>query len=192
MKITTNDGVTTTTHEFRDIDEYRAYLRIQAELRGQMVVATAPVIEPEIVGDEDEDEDDEFEDLKVFTKRRHRNVTPNPPAPAGRWPDLIYLTEAWNEVFELLRAYPEGLTSEELGYGMGIPLDIASGRAMRLREATPLIRMEGNRHLLTEIGADLPLRVMLTQNPGRRNKQLGWERFMALPLRDGSRRKRRR
>lgn len=181
MKITFPNGVTV---ELTGVEEIVAAMPAVAALAGQAdhqpVPQPAPVLVPE-------------PSPPVMTNghRSHRR-TPNPPVPSGRWPDLIYLTEAWNETYQLLRQYPEGLTSEELGVGMGIEMDIASGRAMRLRDATPLIEMIGGVHRLSQIGADPTLRVEIHQNPSPVNKKIGWDRFMARPLRDGLHKKRRR
>jgi hypothetical protein len=126
-------------------------------------------------------------------RRSRRRATPNPPAPEGRWPDLIYLTETMLETYRTLAKYPEeGLTSEELAIETNTDPSIASGRAMRLREATPLIEMVGGCHRLTNIGRDPGLRIVIAHNPSPKNKGLGWDRFMAHPLRDGRHKKRRR
>jgi hypothetical protein len=172
MKITFPNGVTV---ELTGVEEIMAAMPAVASLAGQPEPQPTPV--PESV---------------TSTNGHRRRQTPNPPVPEGRWPDLIFLTEAWNETYQLLRQYPEGLTSEELGVGMGVETDIASGRAMRIRDASPLIEMTEGVHRLTQIGADPTLRVEIHHNPSPANKKLGWDRFMARPLRDGRHRKRRR
>lgn len=156
---------------------------------------TAPAIAPEIVGDEiDEDEDENIHALTRSGKRGPtRRRTLNPPTPAGRWPDLLYLTTEMEEVVHLLRQYPEGLTSEEIGIGLGIDKSIASGRVNRLRDCTPLVELiPDGKYRLNVIGSDLTLRFERAVNPSPKNKKLGWDRFMARPLRDGRHKKHRR
>jgi hypothetical protein len=173
------------TVELTGIEEISAALPAVAALAGQPVpemahrAPTAPDPEPATP-------------VASNGQYSQRRTTPNPPMPEGRWPDLIFLTEAWNETYQLLRQYPEGLTAEELGIGMGITTDIASGRAMRLRDGSPLVELVDGVHRMTPIGADPTLRVKIHQNPSPVNKKMGWDRFMARPLRDGLHRKRRR
>lgn len=127
------------------------------------------------------------------SKRTSRPRLPNPPVPEGRWPDLIYLTTVWNNAYEVLKYNPDGLTAEEMAMLMeASPLQVA-GWMHRFREATPLAELIGKVYRLTAIGKDTSLRVEIADhNPGRLNKALGWQRFMALPLRDGSGRRKRR
>lgn len=188
------DGTVSTTREFSDVDEYRAYMRLESR-NNQPVHVTelaAPLAldtpEPEIVEDESQAL------LPLITGKRGptRNPTLNPPTPAGRWPDLIYLTQEMHETFRLLRQYPEGLSSEEIGVGMDTDTQKASGRVNRLRGSTPLIEEVQGRYRMTVIGADDSLKIEHAVNPSPRNKKLGWDRFMARPLKDGRRKRRRR
>jgi hypothetical protein len=120
-----------------------------------------------------------------------QNRTLNPPTPGGRWPDLIYMTKEWIETLILLRQYPEGITSEEIGIGMGLDQSLASGRVNRLRRATPLVEEIGGKYRVTMIGADDSVRIEVAHNPSVKNKRLGWDRFMAIPLPDGRHKRRR-
>lgn len=129
--------------------------------------------------------------LNHATRGPTQNRTQNPPTPAGRWPDLIYMTKEWLETLSVIRQYPEGLTSEEIGIGMGLAADIASGRVNRLRKATPLVEEIDGRYRMTVIGADDSMRFEIVHNPSPKNKRIGWDRFMAVPLSDGRHKRRR-
>ncbi len=202
MKITTTDGNITTTHDFQDMEEYRDYLRIKAEL-GQtveitdlgdsvMAAMTSPPVPPLTAPVAASTQDDDPARLAPTAKVR-RDRIPNPPEVEGRWPDLIYLTDVWNKVYEVLKVNPEGLTSHEIGILLETDMATASGWALRLREATPLVERVGRVHRLTQIGLDETLSVRINNiNPGRFNKSLGWQRFVARTLRDGSQSKHRR
>lgn len=159
-----------------------------------MAAMTAPVlpVAPEIVGDEIDDEADEEDAMPLYLKpsrhrRNHtRNWTLNPPVPSGRWPSTIYLSKEMAETFTLLRAYPEGLTSEEIGIGLGLNQMIASGRVNRLRDVTPLVELIGKKYRMSMIGADLSLRIEVARYPSAKNKKAGWQKFVARPLPDGT------
>lgn len=186
------DGTVSTTREFSDVDEYRAYMQLESQ-QDQPVHITdlaAPLVldVPEIV----EDENEAFLPLITGKRGPTKTRTLNPPTPAGRWPDLIYLTQEMHDTFMLIRQYPEGLTSEEIGAGMGTDTQKASGRVNRLRGSTPLIEEIQGSYRMTVIGADDSLKIEHAANPSAKNKKLGWDRFMARPLKDGRRKRRRR
>lgn len=191
MKIKLPNGIEVT---LEGVDEITAAMPALQMLTGHTVVAP-PVLAvvPAITEDEMEDfEDDEAMLEMGLIGARTRVRVPNPPAPEGRWPDLIYLTDAWNQVYSLLKEYPEGMTSEEMAILLESDKSIVSGWSMRLRDATPLIMLKGRKHLLTEIGSDPTLTVKINNaNPGKMNKMLGWQRFTARSLRDGRRKRRR-
>jgi hypothetical protein len=176
MKIKLPNGVEITLD---GVDEIAAAIPALRVLTGNTVI---------------EDGDDISEDIATspYIKRGPtRQRTLNPPVPAGRWPDLIYMTTEWMETLAVIRQYPEGLSSEEVGVGMGLDPTIASGRVNRLRRATPLIKEIDGKYRLTVIGADDSMRFEIAHNPSVKNKRLGWDRFMAIPLPDGRHKRRR-
>ena len=190
MKITLRNGIVV---ELDGVDEIAAVLPVWLPL---MNGHTGEHSAEQIIDIEAESviEDDEITARPAQRRQqRHRRTTPNPPAPEGRWPDLIYLTEGMRDTYRTLAKYPgEGLTSEELAIETGADHSIASGRAMRLRRSTPLIEMVGDHYRLTNIGLDPGLRIVIDKIPSPKNKGLGWDRFMARPLRDGRHKNRRR
>lgn len=188
MKITLRDG---TIVELNGVEEIAAVLPVWLPLMNGHI-GQRPAGQVTDIGAESVIEEEAIEH-PVQRRRPYRRETLNPPAPEGRWPDLIYLTETMRDTYWTLAKYPdEGLTSEELAIETDTDPSISSGRAMRLREATPLIEMVGGRHRLTNIGRDPGLRIVIAHNPSPKNKGLGWDRFVAHPLRDGRHKKRRR
>lgn len=183
MKIKLPNGVEVTLD---GVDEIIAALPALRILTGD--TATEP--SPQIVRG-GSDIGDRFTPSTHVKRGPTQNRTLNPPTPAGRWPDLIWMTEEWMETLNVLRQYPDGLTSEEIGVGMGLGVDNASGRVNRLRKATPLVEEIGGKYRLTVIGADDSMRFEIAHNPSAKNKRLGWDRFMAIPLPDGRHKRRR-
>lgn len=194
MKITLTNGVVV---ELSGIDEITAVLPTLPGL-GAMT-APAPEIEvPAHLDSPDDDEDEEAkaaasEILVALTKPVHRKprrvAVPNPPVPAGRWPDTIYLTEEWKQVLDLLRAYhPQPLSSEELGQGLGLTRNVASGWVSRMRAKTPLVALVGGSFQLTEIGQDESLTIEVVAKPSSYNTKRGWNRFTARTLPNGKHR----
>lgn len=184
MKIKLPNGVEVTLD---GVDEITAALPALRILTGHTVTGPGSPQVVESVSDTSED----ISPSSHATRGPTQNRTQNPPVPAGRWPDLIYMTEEWLETLSVIRQYPEGLTSEEIGIGMGMGADLASGRVNRLRRATPLVEEIGGRYRMTEIGADESMRFEIAHNPSPKNKRLGWDRFMAVPLADGRHKRRR-
>jgi hypothetical protein len=183
MKIKLPNGVEVTLD---GVDEITAALPALRMLTGQSGIESSPQIIDDGVDIGDHPA------MSSHVKRGPtQNRTLNPPVPSGRWPDLIYMTREWMETFTVLRQYPEGLTSEEIGIGMGLNQDIASGRVNRLRRGTPLVEEIGGKYRTTVIGADDSMRFEIAHNPSVKNKRLGWDRFMAVPLPDGRHKRRR-
>jgi hypothetical protein len=211
IKTTNPDGTQSVEYEFSDMDEYRTYAQMETQMTTPVEIGslgvmfrsamTAPAVAPEIVGDEIDDEaenDEEDESVLAYHKKTGKRgptriKSVNPPAPAGRWPDLFYITaEGW-ETVELLRKHPAGLTSKQVDQILGLTHTVGSGRLNALMRITPMVERFGNAYRLSVIGRDTSLQFELDERPSPRNKNLGWDRFMAIPLRDGrqSRRKRR-
>lgn len=191
MKITLTNGVIV---ELSGIDEITAVLPTLPGL-GAMT-APAPEIEvPAHLDSPDDDEDEEAkaaasEILTALTKPASRRVRrdriPNPPAPSGRWPEMIFLTEDWKKVLDALRSYhPERLSSEELAIELGIEHSIASGWVGRMRSRTPLVALVDGKFGLTEIGQDTKIAIQIADKPSIHNAKRGWNRFTARALPDG-------
>jgi len=160
-------------------------------------LTNATTIAPAATGVDDEAEaDHDGEKIAVFAKTgkrgRTRIHTQNPPVPAGRWPDLFYITKEGLETVNLLREYPEGLTGDEITIGLGLTGNLGAGRVARLRRFSPLVSVNNdNVYRLTMIGADLSLKFEIAVNPSPKNKKIGWDRFMARELPSGRHQRRR-
>jgi len=121
--------------------------------------------------------------------RRTRVMIPNPPIPKSSWPNKFYITTSGLTVIEALRDHhPEGLDYEKLGAQLGVSASKASSRANGLRRISPLVALVAGRYQLTEIGQDRSLLLIETRLPSHKNRDLGWQRFVALTLSDGRQR----
>lgn len=191
MRITTTDGTRTVTIDFVDVEECLTYLRLRDQM-GLTDVAFS-LVSDRPAGSEDDAGEATTNGLVAVTgprrKRPKRIYTPNPPAPPGRWPELIHLTQAMKDVLDCLRRYPnDALNYRELAIEMDITEILASQRAGALFRLSPLVMRDPEGYRLTEIGRDRSLQFSIVAYPSALNKKLGWDRFMALPLPGGAHR----
>lgn len=190
MRITTTDGIKTVSIDFVDVEECLTYLRLRDQMGlTDVVFSLISGRSAESERDDDADEAEMSAPIAVTGPRRKRPkriYTPNPPPPPGRWPELIYLTQAMKDVLDCLRRYPnDALNYRELAIEMNIAEILASQRAGALFRLSPLVMRDTEGYRLTEIGKDQSLRFSIVAYPSAFNKKLGWDRFMALPLPGG-------